>query len=80
MSNDTHSAGTELQVTQSELDEYNASLPEHLKAELWEMEKVEVIRGSYPMAKRSPKIVIRDVNYLTKYANAPTTPPMTSKE
>lgn len=71
MNNNMPPSDTKQQVTQSQLDKYNASLPPHLKAELWEMEKVVVSLATYPIANRTPKIVIRDRNYMKKYSGDP---------
>lgn len=71
MSNELQPAFTELVVTQDDLARYNSGKPAYLKAELWELDKVEVILNSYPMASREPKVIVRDRNYMKKYSGNP---------
>lgn len=59
---------TETAITQEELEIYNSTLPKHLRAELWEMERVTIEPKTYPMAKRVSRTILRDRNYLEKYA------------
>ena len=80
MNSDAPQTDAKLQVTQSDLEAYNNRLPAHLKAELWELEKVEVISNGYPIASRKPTIVIRDRNYFAKYSGNPDWKGFTSEE